>query len=123
MDIDGYTAKRDDDFPYSEQYWVYHDGSLVGWIRYHCGILAATHVASKEGMLPSPFLVHALYGPDPDDYFPTGVLRRAALRKCLKEIAKHYGDKRDPVRMISAMMGPVEVLPMEQASLFGDSNA
>lgn len=118
MDIDGYTAKRDDDFSYGEQYWVYRDDSLVGWIRYHCGILAATHVADKEGMLPSPFLIHELYGPGPDDFFPSGVLRRTALRRCLETIAKHYGSAQDPVKLIFATMGPPESITFEQTNLF-----
>lgn len=120
MDIDGYTAKLDEDFPYGEQYWVYHDGSLVGWIRYRCGILAATYVTDKEGMLPSPFLIHELYGPDPDDFFPSGALRRAALRKCLEAIAKHYGGPQDPIKLIFATMGPAESITLEQTNLFGD---
>lgn len=122
MDIDGYTAKRDEEFPYGEQYWVYHKDSLVGWVRYHCGILAATNVTDKEAKFPSPFLIHELYGPEPDNFFPSGTLRRAALRRCLEAIAKHYGTAKDPIKLIFSTMGPAESITLEQTNLFGDSN-
>lgn len=121
MDINGYIAKRDEAFPYGEQYWVLHDDSVVGWIRYHCGILAATNVTDKE-RLPSPFLIHELYGPGPDDFFPSGTLRRAALRRCLEAIAGHYGVTQDPIKLVFSTMGPAESITLVQTNLFGGND-
>ena len=118
MEIDGYVAERDESFEAGEQYWVYKDGKLKGWICFFCGILRITFTEDKE-TLGSPFLFHELYGEDCVDEFSTNKERRKALRLAVKLLEEHYGDKPDTLRAIATIFPGVVVEPRaEQVSLF-----
>ena len=115
MDIDGYTLERDQDYPAGEQYWVYKDTKLKGWIRFSMGILRVAYCDSKDS-LPSPFLFHECYGDDPIDEFSTGKERRTALAKAVSLLQKHYGDRIDTIAAITAIF-PGAVVDHEQEQL------
>lgn len=119
MEIDGYKIERDEDFVYGEQYWVYKDGKLKGWICFFLGILRITFTEDKE-TLGSPFLFHECYGEDPVDEFSTSKERRAAFRKAISLLEKHYGDKPNALRTIAAVFpgAVVETQEVQQVSLF-----
>lgn len=118
MEDSGYTFERDPDFSFGEQYWVYKDNTLKGWMRFHSGILRVTHVSSKDAALPSPFLVHDLFGPDAADFFHSGRERREAIRIAVKALSDYYQDSPSPLKQVLAIMGPATPVT-EQLGLFG----
>lgn len=120
MEFDGYKAKRDQDFPCGEQYWVYKNQQLMGWIRFSLGILRVAHCATKTS-LASPFLFHECYGDDCVDEFSTAKERRAALRKAIKLLERHYGDNPDALRIVAKIFpGAVVDQSQEQLTIFKD---
>ena len=120
MDIDGYIIERDQDFLGGEQYWVYKDAKLKGWVRFSLGILRVTHCNSKDS-LPSPFLFHECYGDDCVDKFFTGKERRTALAKAVSLLQRYYGDHVDPFTTITSIFpGAVVDQSQEQLMIFKD---
>lgn len=118
MDIDGYILERDQDYPGGEQYWVYKNQQLKGWIRFSIGILRVAYCDSKSP-LSSPFLFHECYGDDCVDEFSTGKERRTALAKAVSLLQKHYGDRVDPLATITAIFpGAVVDHGQEQLTMF-----
>lgn len=113
MERNGYVAKLDRTCQLAEQYWVYTSSRLVGWIRYHCGVLVATNTTSTDPAHFPTFLIHEPFGPEPDDYFPTNALRREALVRCLDAISECYTPS--PPRQ------PVDPETLHQDTLFSDS--
>lgn len=119
MDIDGYTIERDEDFEAGEQYWVYKDGKLKGWICFFLGILRITFTEDKE-TLGSPFLFHDLYGEEVVDEFSTSKERRKAFRLAVKLLEEHYGEKAPVMKTIATIFPGAVVVPQEaeQISMF-----
>lgn len=120
MQIDKYSIERDQDFPCGEQYWVYKDTKLMGWVRFSLGILRVAHCATKTS-LASPFLFHECYGDGCADEFSTGKERRAALRKAITLLEKYYKDSPDSLLIIAkAFPGTVVDQSQEQLTIFKD---
>lgn len=118
MEFDGYKAERDQEYPGGEQYWVYKNQQLKGWIRFSLGILRVAYCDTKDS-LPSPFLFHECYGDDPVDEFSTAKERRAALRRAITLLEKHYGDSPDALRTITKIFpGAVVDHGQEQLTMF-----
>ena len=118
MRIDEYTAEKDDDFEYGEQYWIYKGGVLKGWMCFFCGILRVAYCEDREEF-GSPFLFHDLFGETSGDEFSTGKERRAALKKAITLLEEHYGDKRDPLRTVATVFPGAVVEPqVDQLTIF-----
>lgn len=118
MEFDGYKAERDQDYARGERYWVYKDQQLKGWIWFSLGILRVAYCDTKDS-LSSPFLFHECYGDDCVDEFSTGKERRAALRKAITLLEKHYGDSPDALRTIAKIFpGAVVDHGQEQLTMF-----
>lgn len=120
MDIDGYTIERDEEFSYGEQYWVYKDGKLKGWICFFLGILRITFCSDKDEKLGSPFLFHERYGDEVVDEFSTSKERRKAFRLAVKLLEEHYGEKAPIMKTIATIFPGAVVVPQEaeQISMF-----
>lgn len=118
MEIDGYVAERDEEFSAGEQYWVYKDGKLKGWICFFLGILRITFTDDKE-TLGSPFLFHECYGEEVVDEFSTAKERRAAIKKAVSLLEEHYGEHPDALRTIATIFPGAIVEPTkEQLTIF-----
>ena len=118
MEIDGYRAERDEEFTAGEQYWVYKDGKLKGWICFFLGILRITFTEDKE-TLGSPFLFHECYGEEVVDEFSTAKERRAAIKKAVSLLEEHYGEHPDALRTIATIFpGAVVEQTPEQITMF-----
>lgn len=122
MESNGYTFRRDKNFSIGEQYWVYKKGVLKGWVRFCSGILRVAHTSSKDNLLPSPFLIHDLFGPDASDFFPSGKDRRKAIRLAAEALSDYYKDSRSSLKQVLAIMGPAVPVVLEQQDLFGGTN-
>ena len=107
MEIDGYEARRNEDFIYGEDYDFYKDGEKVGWMRYHSGILRVSTDISV------PFLYHELYGDEVLDEFATSKDRRKALRFAVKLLREHYGDKTNSLKTIATIFPGAMVTSQE----------
>lgn len=120
MQIDGYIIERDEESSFGEQYWVYKNQQLKGWVRFSLGILRVAHCVTKTS-LASPFLFHECYGDDVTDKFPTAKRRRAALRKAITLLEKYYKDSPDSLLIIAkAFPGTVVDQSQEQLTIFKD---
>ncbi len=113
MEIDGYEAVRDIEFPYGEQYYFYKDGEKVGWMLFMMGILRVSTDISVN------FLFHELYGDDCVNEFQSGRERRKALRFAVKLLKEHYGEKKDSLKTVTAIFpGAVVEAQAEQMTIF-----
>lgn len=115
MEIDGYEARRNEDFIYGEDYDFYKDGEKVGWMRFHSGILRVSTDISVH------FLYHELYGDEILDEFATSKDRRKAIRFAVKLLKEHYGEKASTMKTIATIFPGAVVEPhpeSEQMSIF-----
>ena len=118
MELDGYTAERDNDFDYGEQYWIYKEGKLVGWLCFFYGILRIAFCSSKDEKLGSPFLFHELYGDECVNEFASSKERRNAMRMAVNLLKEHYGDQTASMRAVAALFPGAKVESKEQLTMF-----
>lgn len=111
MEIDGYEARRNEDFLYGEEYYFYKNDEQVGWMRFNLGIL---RVSTDESV---SFLFHDLYGEDCIDEFATSKERRKAMRFAVNLLKEHYGDKGNSLKTVAAIFPGAVVTSQESAQL------
>ena len=112
MEIDGYEARRNEDFSFGEEYNFYKNNVHVGWMRFYCGILAVSTSISAS------FLHHDLYGEECIDEFASSKERRKALRFAVGLLEKHYGDAPPTLKTVMAIFPGAVVEPQEQMRMF-----
>ena len=118
MELDGYTAERDNDFTTGEQYWIYKEGKLVGWLCFFYGILRIAFCSSKDEKLGSPFLFHELYGDECVNEFASSRERRNAMRMAVNLLKEHYGDQTASMRAVAALFPGAKIESKEQLTMF-----
>ena len=119
MEISGYSFLRDNDFVSGEQYWIYKDNALVGWLCMFCGIIRVTHCQTKD-KFPGPFLIHELYGDEPIDKFPSGKAMRALFQRAAVSLDRYYGNSPKPAKaLIKQIFGDVEEIDATRLNQMG----